>query len=194
MWYSQYRFHVHRYLSRATSTPFSISKLHSPRFSSSLPPMGAIGTATVDTSERLARLRALMQQQNVNVGAVVIPSEDERACDSFLQCTRADQVIFIQISASTPPKLTNGERSFPDSMALQVTFDGWETDMRIRAHVLIRRMCCRYPQGCLSLHRWSVLPTSRTAVGQVRNENITTGCFLSPMSQKLDFDEARVTR
>lgn len=40
--------------------------------------MGAVGTARVDTSERLVRLRALMQQQDVNVGAFVVPSEDER--------------------------------------------------------------------------------------------------------------------
>jgi Xaa-Pro aminopeptidase len=47
--------------------------------------MGAIGTGRVNTSERLARLRALMQQQDVNVGAVVVPSEDEREYDSFLR-------------------------------------------------------------------------------------------------------------
>jgi Xaa-Pro aminopeptidase len=79
MRYSQYRFHahLHRYLSRATPTALTISKYHRPRFSSSLASMGAIGTGRVNTSERLARLRALMQQQDVNVGAVVVPSEDE---------------------------------------------------------------------------------------------------------------------
>lgn len=51
--------------------------------------MGAKGTQRVDTSERLTRLRALMQQDGLNVGAVVVPSEDERACDSFLQCIGA---------------------------------------------------------------------------------------------------------
>ena len=79
MLYGPCRFHVHirRYLSsRATS----VTNLHRPRFFSS---MGAIGTAKVDTTERLSRLRALMQQQNTNVGAVVVPSEDERECDPF---------------------------------------------------------------------------------------------------------------
>lgn len=45
--------------------------------------MGAIGTAKVDTSERLVRLRALMQKPDVNVGAFVVPSEDERKPDFF---------------------------------------------------------------------------------------------------------------
>ncbi|KAG9311846.1 Creatinase/aminopeptidase [Chiua virens] len=39
--------------------------------------MGAIGTARVDTSERLTRLRTLMQQQDVKVDAFLVPSEDE---------------------------------------------------------------------------------------------------------------------
>jgi len=80
MWYNQLRqfqVHFHRYLSRATSTAQTIPKYHGRS-------MGAIGTARVDTSERLTRLRALMQQQNVNVGAFVVPSEDERECNSFL--------------------------------------------------------------------------------------------------------------
>ena len=45
--------------------------------------MGAIGTETVNTSERLARLRALMQQPGINVGAFVVPSEDEREYRPF---------------------------------------------------------------------------------------------------------------
>ncbi|KAH0834715.1 peptidase M24, structural domain-containing protein [Lanmaoa asiatica] len=43
--------------------------------------MGAIGTERVDTSERLGRLRALMRQQDINVGAVVVPSEDEHSSE-----------------------------------------------------------------------------------------------------------------
>ncbi|KIJ15105.1 hypothetical protein PAXINDRAFT_169294 [Paxillus involutus ATCC 200175] len=39
--------------------------------------MGVIGTARVDTSERLASLRALMREQDYNVGVFVVPSEDE---------------------------------------------------------------------------------------------------------------------
>ncbi|KAF8555473.1 Creatinase/aminopeptidase [Imleria badia] len=42
--------------------------------------MGVIATGRVDTSERLARLRALMQQ-DINVGAVVVPSEDEHSSE-----------------------------------------------------------------------------------------------------------------
>ena len=84
MWY-RFHVHLHRYLSRATPTALTISKYHRPRFSSSLASMGAIATGRVDTSERLARLRALMQQQNINVGAVVVPSEDEREYDSSLR-------------------------------------------------------------------------------------------------------------
>ncbi|KAF9226237.1 Creatinase/aminopeptidase [Gyrodon lividus] len=39
--------------------------------------MGVIGTARVDTSERLACLRALMRGRDYNVEAFVVPSEDE---------------------------------------------------------------------------------------------------------------------
>ncbi|KAI9568021.1 Creatinase/aminopeptidase [Boletus coccyginus] len=77
MWYNQFRVHFHRYLSRATLTAPTISKYHGPRLFSSLASMGAAGTARVDTSERLTRLRALMKQQDVNVDAFVVPSEDE---------------------------------------------------------------------------------------------------------------------
>ncbi len=38
--------------------------------------MGAIGTQTVDTTERLAALRNLMAERNVD--AYVVPSEDQR--------------------------------------------------------------------------------------------------------------------
>jgi hypothetical protein len=38
--------------------------------------MGAIGTQTVDTTDRLAALRKLMAQHNV--GTYVVPSEDQR--------------------------------------------------------------------------------------------------------------------
>lgn len=61
-----------------------------------------------------------MQQQGVDVGAVVVPSEDERARDSFLQYIDVDHVALVQTLANTHPKLTNGERSFLDSMARQV--------------------------------------------------------------------------
>ena len=38
----------------------------------------AIGAQTVDTTARLASLRALMKDQDRNVQAFVVPSEDER--------------------------------------------------------------------------------------------------------------------
>ena len=38
--------------------------------------MGAVGQHTVNTTERLARLRELMKQKDV--GAFVVPSEDQR--------------------------------------------------------------------------------------------------------------------
>jgi len=40
--------------------------------------MGAAGQHTVHTSERLARLRDLMQKEEIGVKAVVVPSEDQR--------------------------------------------------------------------------------------------------------------------
>lgn len=40
--------------------------------------MGANGAQTVDTSQRLADLRALMAKKENNVQAFVVPSEDQR--------------------------------------------------------------------------------------------------------------------
>ena len=41
-------------------------------------PMGAAGQHTVPTTERLTRLRELMRAKDIAVGAVVVPSEDQR--------------------------------------------------------------------------------------------------------------------
>lgn len=41
--------------------------------------MGATGQHTVPTTERLTRLRELMRAKDIAVGAVVVPSEDQRA-------------------------------------------------------------------------------------------------------------------
>jgi len=40
--------------------------------------MGAIATGTVDTTERLAKLRELLKKPENNVKAFVVPSEDQR--------------------------------------------------------------------------------------------------------------------
>ena len=47
-----------------------------PHHYSSLSTMGAIGTQTVDTTERLAALRNLMAERNID--AYVVPTEDQR--------------------------------------------------------------------------------------------------------------------
>ncbi|KAH7882315.1 peptidase M24, structural domain-containing protein [Phlebopus sp. FC_14] len=66
------RAHRYRLLSNT-----SLSSIISLRFYSSVEPMGAVGTATVDTTERLASLRELMRKPEFNVKAFVVPSEDE---------------------------------------------------------------------------------------------------------------------
>ncbi|KAG6334211.1 hypothetical protein ID866_4882 [Astraeus odoratus] len=65
---------VHRY----RLTP-RLSNLPDTRFrlASTATNMGAIGMHTVDTTERLARLRELMRKPEFNVKVVVVPSEDE---------------------------------------------------------------------------------------------------------------------
>jgi Xaa-Pro aminopeptidase len=40
--------------------------------------MGATATGTVDTTERLAKLRELLKKPENNVKAFVVPSEDQR--------------------------------------------------------------------------------------------------------------------
>jgi len=40
--------------------------------------MGAIATGTVDTTERLAKLRELLKKPENNVKVFVVPSEDQR--------------------------------------------------------------------------------------------------------------------
>jgi hypothetical protein len=42
--------------------------------------MGAVGRHTVNTTERLAALRELMARSEHDVGAFVVPSEDQREC------------------------------------------------------------------------------------------------------------------
>jgi Xaa-Pro aminopeptidase len=40
--------------------------------------MGASGTRTVDTTERLAKLRELLKKPENNVKVFIVPSEDQR--------------------------------------------------------------------------------------------------------------------
>ena len=42
--------------------------------------MGAMGQHKVHTTDRLKHLRDLMQKEDVNVQAFVVPSEDQRTC------------------------------------------------------------------------------------------------------------------
>jgi hypothetical protein len=49
-----------------------------------LRPFSNMGFQTVNTTERLAKLRELMSQQEYNVDAYVIPSEDQRECIDLL--------------------------------------------------------------------------------------------------------------
>ncbi|KAG1741526.1 peptidase M24, structural domain-containing protein [Suillus paluster] len=66
------RAHEHRYL---LTTPAFAQTV---RFSSgTTTTMGAIGTRTVDTTERLAKLRELLKKPENNVKAFVVPSEDQ---------------------------------------------------------------------------------------------------------------------
>jgi len=46
--------------------------------------MDAIGQHKVHTTERLALLRALLKKEDVNVQALVVPSEDQRMHSYFV--------------------------------------------------------------------------------------------------------------
>uniref|UniRef100_A0A8H7XM06 Xaa-Pro aminopeptidase P n=1 Tax=Psilocybe cubensis TaxID=181762 RepID=A0A8H7XM06_PSICU len=48
--------------------------------------MGAAGQHTVNTTERLTKLRELMQKQDIDVQAVVIPSEDQHSSEYLAHC------------------------------------------------------------------------------------------------------------
>lgn len=65
-----------RRISSLSITPFSSKSLRTRYLT-----MGAIGAQTVDTTERLAKLRELMGQK-YSVNAYVVPSEDQRASHS----------------------------------------------------------------------------------------------------------------
>lgn len=64
------RVHRHRYLTPAFAQTIRFS-------SGSTTIMGGIGTRTVDTTERLAKLRDLLKKPENNVKAFVVPSEDQ---------------------------------------------------------------------------------------------------------------------
>jgi hypothetical protein len=57
--------------------------------------MGGTATQTVNTSQRLAALRALMSKSEYNVNALVIPSEDQRALSP--SCDRLQMLILVTI-------------------------------------------------------------------------------------------------
>ncbi|KAF8804633.1 Creatinase/aminopeptidase [Phlegmacium glaucopus] len=48
--------------------------------------MGAIGQHKVHTTDRLARLRALLKKEDVNVQAFVVPSEDQHSSEYLASC------------------------------------------------------------------------------------------------------------
>ncbi|KAG1738708.1 peptidase M24, structural domain-containing protein [Suillus lakei] len=64
---------AHRYRYLLTTPAFA----QTVRFSSGTTTMGVIGTRTVDTTERLAKLRQLLKKPENNVKAFFVPSEDQ---------------------------------------------------------------------------------------------------------------------
>ena len=81
--------------------------------------MGAIGTQTVDTTERLAALRNLMAERKID--AYVVPTEDQRRHSDLLSDRGLATIpTWLQISASILPSVTCVGRSYLGSMALLV--------------------------------------------------------------------------
>ncbi|KAH9974669.1 Creatinase/aminopeptidase [Lactifluus volemus] len=64
----------------------SIRFLRPPRSYRSLSTMGAIGTQTVDTRERLSALRSLMADRNID--AYIVPSEDQHFSEYPAECDK----------------------------------------------------------------------------------------------------------
>ena len=67
--------------------------------------MGAVGTQTVDTTERLAALRNLMAERNID--AYVVPSEDQRRHFRLIRSRAFGDTTRLQIWASTLPSVTS---------------------------------------------------------------------------------------
>jgi len=80
--------------------------------------MGAIATQTVDTTERLAALRKLMEENNVD--AYIVPSEDQRMGFSLIRFQITADAFLLQILVSTLPSAINVGHSYLDSTALLV--------------------------------------------------------------------------
>ena len=69
--------------------------LRIPRPFQQLSTMGAMGKHKVHTTEHLARLRALMKKEDINVQAFVVPSEDQRTCYASHLLLRPHLFIFL---------------------------------------------------------------------------------------------------
>jgi hypothetical protein len=80
--------------------------------------MGAMGTQTVDTSDRLAALRKHMTEHNID--AYIVPSEDQRKSQVPSDWGTSTNAISLQILASTLQSAISVGHSFLDLMALQV--------------------------------------------------------------------------
>lgn len=58
--------------------------------------MGALAIHKVNTTERLAYLRALMKKEDVNVQAYVVPSEDQRTpLLNISKCSVNKKTLFL---------------------------------------------------------------------------------------------------
>jgi hypothetical protein len=73
----------------------SIRFLRPPHSYCSLSTMGVIGTQTVNTTDRLAALRKLMAERNID--AYIVPSEDQRRCSAHPIGDPYPYVYFLQI-------------------------------------------------------------------------------------------------
>jgi Xaa-Pro aminopeptidase len=115
--------------------------------------MGAIGTQTVNTTDRLAALRNLMGEHNIDT--YIVPSEDQRKCSGFSGPSDRGSTFTFADSSEYPAECDK-RRAYISG------FNGSAGSSFVRVHVsllilipLRHRNCNQGPS--VSFHGWTLL-------------------------------------
>jgi hypothetical protein len=135
----------------------SIRFLRPPRSYRSLSTMGAIGTQTVDTRERLSALRSLMADRNID--AYIVPSEDQRRCSTCSFRETSSHIVCTFPDFSEYPAECDKRRAFISGFNGSA---GLSPQCPTQLSILIPfRHCDRDKGQSISFHRWTLLPSGR---------------------------------
>jgi hypothetical protein len=114
--------------------------------------MGAIGTQTVDTTDRLAALRKLMAEHNV--GAYIVPSEDQRK-----SLGPSDRRL-AQIRILSRLQRVSRRVRLPSGIHFWLQWLCWFVSCSVLVSLLIPillRHCDRDKGPSISFHGWTLL-------------------------------------